>query len=1353
MTDALSLGIQAAPPHHGDDPTTDDGNAPSVALNNALPLVGGERPGLLLPPPLRATTALLAQQILTAPAEVHDVVLPEAAASPSSLASAERPEQQAAPGPPTALCASTPAISLMTDAGSKRRRRAAAAQVYTPSLEICLALREEQQLAVDRCRSGVKPSAWVPLFLGRVAERVQTLDSHAAAAKKALLRTRDERREAIGGSGNLLGESMQSQHSNLSGPSYPLAADDPSPPPRPHPIRVAAALYALRLVLRPSCHLDDKALLQDIEAAVYTGGHGRGGSPDGTVGPSEGHHPPQHQHQHQKTHPTTMATVALLGSRRQKGTAEPHSPTAAPWLPSETDQAEGVRQTPPLLHAMLRRSGGRGQTQCIPASLALPVPDIVGRPLFATAAREAQALAAIADRAAAVSAAAVRRLTADHSELNAKWQGAVKRQHFAAWRNVALREKSWRRVCRSHLDARVTTLIKAKAFFAWKSFSALFLSGQTLATVKQRFTHANGGSAASPQGGMTKDVLRSVTAMLQHTTSKAGASNAALLRRVNSGGSNASLNNSKTPTTPKRGVSFRKGNPAALPSLLDEDENGGSSSDDESTESLRHRVATLRERLKTAVEERALALLDAEGTLDALSRGMEVLTKNRTSTFAMKASDLLMNARRIAIGDASDFLRSSFTGVDNVALPVVGCRGHHVLLSWANAIVQQASGSPPKILSLKAHLNDCRHYNDIVRAVMPQSDLGDRLAAIEALPEKFALLVSEVSKLAVDSVMRSQMTFSRALSSRWRGSQRSMQPNGTTTTPHRQLSSSSRLLNMSGSMRQHVGGGADSSWLDVPVVPESDFSGLDANADGLSPAQIMAANEFALQGPLIAAGIRAADLLSGHEESHLFLLYCLFRIYEDSTIIDVSPTAISDAAAATGTDEDRISASIARSKKKAPSCIGTGYGSPAPMSLVNSRAMTADRADTATLSFRLAFQTRQAWKTVVAFVEESLMVTLHRLARGHRAATVFQDTKEASALRRFLLPIASSKDDGGHDDGGGLERFAGGARSGAAVTEAEGSLEALSAIVVNPAARNELIEATHVHGSTLQALFGQFAPAAPVITPPQFETLLGECRLFDKGLLPRGTGISTAKRFARHNVRGALTPLEFVVALVHVSEVAFPLVSHTIPEANLQYSNAALRFGYFLTHIVMSRVKLVMMDAVKAIMQEGPVASAVSGYSRVLRVLFGSAASMGKGASEASRNLREAAARKRDGGESDDDDGNPSSGAERGSDLSLTSGEFLKLMRDLDFVDAHMLPPKLAHLIFQSAQDCFDESGDADMSYGEFEEAMIAVALTRTTNPFLTPAVKIHSFFSEKLIPQVRKKFPAVFLKLGGFTA
>merc|ERR1712146_807315 len=99
-------------------------------------------------------------------------------------------------------------------------------------------------------------------------------------------------------------------------------------------------------------------------------------------------------------------------------------------------------------------------------------------------------------------------------------------------------------------------------------------------------------------------------------------------------------------------------------------------------------------------------------------------------------------------------------------------------------------------------------------------------------------------------------------------------------------------------------------------------------------------------------------------------------------------------------------------------------------------------------------------------------------------------------------------------------------------------------------------------------------------------------------------------------------------------------------------------------------------------------------------------------------------------------------------ELTLQQSDWVKLVRDLDFIDS-LTPQKFVELIFINSQDSFDATGDADMSYSEFLEAIVALALARVPNPYMTIDVRLHVFFAERLTPQVRRKFPAVFLRVG----
>ena len=113
------------------------------------------------------------------------------------------------------------------------------------------------------------------------------------------------------------------------------------------------------------------------------------------------------------------------------------------------------------------------------------IPDVIGRPLFSRYAMELQASEKQAEQRAL---AALRKSKDLMHEL--RTAGAVIRrlflhQNFLHWKILAVREKAWKSIGHLHRERRDATLVKAKAFFAWKGFAAVHRQGQVLTAYKQ----------------------------------------------------------------------------------------------------------------------------------------------------------------------------------------------------------------------------------------------------------------------------------------------------------------------------------------------------------------------------------------------------------------------------------------------------------------------------------------------------------------------------------------------------------------------------------------------------------------------------------------------------------------------------------------------------------------------------------------------------------------------------------------------------------------------------------------------------------------------------------------------------
>jgi hypothetical protein len=541
-------------------------------------------------------------------------------------------------------------------------------------------------------------------------------------------------------------------------------------------------------------------------------------------------------------------------------------------------------------------------------------------------------------------------------------------------------------------------------------------------------------------------------------------------------------------------------------------------------------------------------------------------------------------------------------------------------------------------------------------------------------------------------------------------------------------------------------------------------------------------------GPLLAAGVRPSDLASGFEDAHLVTLYYLFRVYA------------------------------------ATSSINAYDGENAVEAWMDG----VQRTERHVRGIHLLAASQKSWGLLMELVEDSLVATLYRLAKGERAQALFTDVRKDTALSRFLVPIrpqkpvvvptddtkddaGSAKSDGGDDtaesdagehtdsdaedaaataDASGKKKpsgkaskkakKAGGKKGGksasakskkaggvaddgldeddAADKEAEASAggagagnpfgdewglsdeerkfravqrihEQLAQLVPDEELRTGVIRATHLAGEAVYGLFSHFAPSAPLMPATGMETLVIECKLVESGVVSRGTGLQLARQHGKEAAGEGLQPMEFLVALLHLSEMATPSLLGRAKAVLKTYATPAARFDFFITQYIQSKIRLTAADAVRRLLQDGGVRAAMAAYNKVLVTLFGSVA----GAIAA----RAAAATGRMAAPVDDLE-----------ELTLQLHDWMKLVKDLDFVDS-LTPAKLVELIFVNSQDSFDATGDADMSYDEFQEAMVALALARVPNPYMTVEVRLHVFFAERLVPQVRRKFPAVFLRIG----
>eukprot|EP00995_Heteronema_vittatum_P008161 NODE_3333_length_680_cov_174.709984_g2368_i0.p1 GENE.NODE_3333_length_680_cov_174.709984_g2368_i0~~NODE_3333_length_680_cov_174.709984_g2368_i0.p1 ORF type:complete len:92 (+),score=44.55 NODE_3333_length_680_cov_174.709984_g2368_i0:30-278(+) len=73
--------------------------------------------------------------------------------------------------------------------------------------------------------------------------------------------------------------------------------------------------------------------------------------------------------------------------------------------------------------------------------------------------------------------------------------------------------------------------------------------------------------------------------------------------------------------------------------------------------------------------------------------------------------------------------------------------------------------------------------------------------------------------------------------------------------------------------------------------------------------------------------------------------------------------------------------------------------------------------------------------------------------------------------------------------------------------------------------------------------------------------------------------------------------------------------------------------------------------------------------------------------------------------------------------------------------DKHLSRPD-AVVIFANVQDGEDVGGDGELSFREFNEALVAIGLYRTPSPLIPPAVRLDIFINRQLFPQIRLKLP-----------
>ena len=97
----------------------------------------------------------------------------------------------------------------------------------------------------------------------------------------------------------------------------------------------------------------------------------------------------------------------------------------------------------------------------------------------------------------------------------------------------------------------------------------------------------------------------------------------------------------------------------------------------------------------------------------------------------------------------------------------------------------------------------------------------------------------------------------------------------------------------------------------------------------------------------------------------------------------------------------------------------------------------------------------------------------------------------------------------------------------------------------------------------------------------------------------------------------------------------------------------------------------------------------------------------------------------------------------RGNNRTLSLDEWTKFCKELEFVDAATSRNDVM-MFFNCSQDSEDATSSSEMSCKEWFEAIFLVGLSRESNPLLCPHIRFMSFVKDKLIPVLKRKFPAI---------
>ena len=96
----------------------------------------------------------------------------------------------------------------------------------------------------------------------------------------------------------------------------------------------------------------------------------------------------------------------------------------------------------------------------------------------------------------------------------------------------------------------------------------------------------------------------------------------------------------------------------------------------------------------------------------------------------------------------------------------------------------------------------------------------------------------------------------------------------------------------------------------------------------------------------------------------------------------------------------------------------------------------------------------------------------------------------------------------------------------------------------------------------------------------------------------------------------------------------------------------------------------------------------------------------------------------------------------------LNCSEWTKFVRDVEMCDS-VTTQKDVTQIFINSQDAIESSADTPMSFPEFVEAIVALGLFRTSNPYWSVSGRLYTFFNEKLFASLKKRLPNVYAKTG----